>query len=202
MVAVKNLAEEMQRRELKDMDRLTKNELGKTTGAVMCTYTAEQCNDSCMYGMCKWNKKALLKLKEYEDTGLEASEITTTMENLLKVQYSLAEQLDAYTKAEGKGLLITLPNIKLYKTLYWIWGGEIMPVKYMGIHHGCVDKFKKYHIVCQIKTKKDKTFSHGKKSFTYKTGDERYFYAEQISKTVFLTQAEAEQALQKGTTPS
>lgn len=50
------------------MDRLTGNEL-TDNGTVICNHenTKKDCNDSCMYGMCGWNKKALLKLKEYED---------------------------------------------------------------------------------------------------------------------------------------
>ena len=90
------------------MERLTRQELGKTTGAVMCTYTAEQCNDSCMYGMCKWNKKALLKLKEYEDAGLEPSEITSLKEALdlsrEEVQ-GLSRKLAEYQRLEQEGLL-------------------------------------------------------------------------------------------------
>ena len=50
------------------MERLTKKEL--INGYVICEHKKSECNDSCMYGRCEWNKKALLRLKEYEDTGL------------------------------------------------------------------------------------------------------------------------------------
>lgn len=104
-------------------------------------------------------------------------------------------KLGEYKILEEQGLLVKLPEIKLYKTLYWIWDKEVMPVKYMGINHGCVDEFKKYHVVCRMHTKKDKTFNHGMNQFTYKTGDERCFYAEDIGKTVFLTKKEAKKRL-------
>lgn len=95
------------------------------------------------------------------------------------------------------GLIQVLPCIKLYKTLYWIWGNEIMPVKYMGVHHGTVDKDGKYHIVCRMHTKKDRTFFHNKKSFTCEAGNERWFYQDNIGKTVFLTHEAAEAALKE-----
>lgn len=47
------------------MERLTKKEL--INGHVICEHKESECNDSCMYGRCEWNKKALLRLKEYED---------------------------------------------------------------------------------------------------------------------------------------
>jgi hypothetical protein len=100
-------------------------------------------------------------------------------------------------QAAEDGKIVELPSIKLYKTLYWIWGDEIMPVKYMGIHHGTVDKTGKYHVVCRMHIKKDRTFFHNKRSFTYEAGDERWFYADDIGKTVFLTREAAEAALKE-----
>lgn len=47
------------------MERLTKKEL--RYGCVICEHKESECNDACMHGMCVWNRKALLKLKEYED---------------------------------------------------------------------------------------------------------------------------------------
>lgn len=52
------------------MERLTKRELIQLKNdkeIVACNYKDEDCDDSCMYGYCKWNDKALKKLKEYED---------------------------------------------------------------------------------------------------------------------------------------
>ena len=48
------------------MERLTRTEL-EDNGLVICNCKKEECNDSCMFGMCKWNQKALLKLWEYEN---------------------------------------------------------------------------------------------------------------------------------------
>jgi hypothetical protein len=107
------------------------------------------------------------------------------------------DRLEAICQAEREGRIVILPHIKLYKTLYWIWGDEIMPVKYMGIHHGVVDKNKIYHVVCRMHTKNDRTFYHRGKPFTYKAGDERWFYADDIGKTVFLTRKAAKQALKE-----
>ena len=52
------------------MERLTKRESANVGGRelVLCNYKKEDCNDSCMYESgCKWQHKALRKLKEYED---------------------------------------------------------------------------------------------------------------------------------------
>lgn len=51
------------------MQRLTKRELLDVEGKkiVSCNHKESDCNDSCMYRRCKWNEKALKKLKEYED---------------------------------------------------------------------------------------------------------------------------------------
>jgi len=108
------------------------------------------------------------------------------------------EEVQELAKAKAEGRLMILPNIKLYKTLYWIWGDEIMPVKYMGIHHGTVDKAGKYHVVCRMLTKKDRTFHHRGKPFTYKAGNERWFYVDDIGKTVFLSREEVDKAIGGG----
>ena len=51
------------------MKRLTKRELSENNGKqiVLCNHKEEDCNDSCMHRRCRWNEKALRKLKEYED---------------------------------------------------------------------------------------------------------------------------------------
>ena len=51
------------------MERLTRRELADVNGKqiVLCDSKEEDCNDSCLYRRCKWNEKALRKLKEYED---------------------------------------------------------------------------------------------------------------------------------------
>lgn len=55
---------------MENMGRLTKRELIKLKNGeeiVACNYKDEDCNDYCMHGYCRWNDKALKKLKEYED---------------------------------------------------------------------------------------------------------------------------------------
>lgn len=57
------------------MERLTRRELLNTSIGefVGCNIeigqmnSCPECNDSCMYGRCKWQEKANQKLKEYED---------------------------------------------------------------------------------------------------------------------------------------
>lgn len=51
------------------MERLTRKKLGNTDGKefVLCNRREDDCDDSCQYGTCEWSRKALLKLKEYED---------------------------------------------------------------------------------------------------------------------------------------
>lgn len=49
------------------MSRLTDRKL-IDDGIVGCVdNNKNKCNDNCMYGLCKWVKECLLKLKEYED---------------------------------------------------------------------------------------------------------------------------------------
>lgn len=108
------------------------------------------------------------------------------------------DRIEEICQAERDGRCVVLLVIPQNKTLYWIWGNEIMPVLYRGILGGCVDRDKKYHVTHNMATKKDRTFINGKKPFTYKAGDKRMFYSEDIGKTVFLTKEEAEKALKGG----
>ena len=59
------------------MERLTRKETivvrGKETAA--CNYKNDDCDDRCRYGVCRWQEKANMLLKEYEDTGLAPEEI-------------------------------------------------------------------------------------------------------------------------------
>lgn len=49
------------------MSRLTDRRLIKD-GIVGCVdNNKNKCNDNCIYGLCKWVRECLLKLKEYED---------------------------------------------------------------------------------------------------------------------------------------
>lgn len=60
-----------------DMERLTREETIVVRGKEMaaCNYENDDCNDSCRYGRCRWQEKANMLLKEYEDTGLTPPEI-------------------------------------------------------------------------------------------------------------------------------
>lgn len=57
------------------MERLTRQETIMVGGKEMaaCNYKNDDCNDSCMYG--KWQEKANMLLKEYEDTDLTPEQI-------------------------------------------------------------------------------------------------------------------------------
>lgn len=59
------------------MERLTREETIIVGGEekAACNYENNDCNDSCMYGRCKWQGKANMLLKEYEDTGLTPEQI-------------------------------------------------------------------------------------------------------------------------------
>lgn len=60
-----------------EMERLTREETIIVGGEekAACNYENNDCNDSCMYGRCKWQGKANMLLKEYEDTGLTPEQI-------------------------------------------------------------------------------------------------------------------------------
>lgn len=59
------------------MERLTREETIMVGGRekAACNYKNDDCNDSCMYGRCRWQEKANMLLKEYEDTGLTPEQI-------------------------------------------------------------------------------------------------------------------------------
>lgn len=59
------------------MERLTREETIVVRGKEMtaCNYENDDCNDSCRYGRCRWQEKANMLLKEYEDTGLTPEQI-------------------------------------------------------------------------------------------------------------------------------
>ena len=59
------------------MERLTREETIVVRGKEMaaCNYENDDCNDSCRYGRCRWQEKANMLLKQYEDTGLAPEQI-------------------------------------------------------------------------------------------------------------------------------
>ena len=69
------------------MERLTRRDLADVNGRqiVLCDSKEEDCNDSCLYRRCKWNEKALRKLKEYEDAEEQGL--------LLRLPFSLGQAI-------------------------------------------------------------------------------------------------------------
>lgn len=59
------------------MERLTREETIVVRGKEMaaCNYENDDCNDQCRYGTCRWQKKANMLLKQYEDTSLTPEQI-------------------------------------------------------------------------------------------------------------------------------
>ena len=110
-------------------------------------------------------------------------------------------KLAEYEDLEEQGKLLIVPKIKKNKTLYWVWGNEIMPVLFKRITSCVVDDKGNPHIMCEMETKKDRTFvsSYKRKpiEYTLKAGDKRYFYSGDIGKAVFLTREDAEAALKE-----
>jgi hypothetical protein len=96
---------------------------------------------------------------------------------------------------------VVLPDIKKGKTLYWIWGDEVMPVVYRGVRGGRVTYCGKFHIYCEIRTKKKREFPHTYKGesciYVAEKGCKREFYVDDIGKTIFFTRKEAETALKE-----
>ena len=59
------------------MERLTRKETIVVRGKEMasCDYENDECNDQCRYGTCRWQEKATMLLKNYEDTGLSPEQV-------------------------------------------------------------------------------------------------------------------------------
>lgn len=91
------------------MERLTREVTiiirGKELAA--CNYENDDCNDSCIYGTCRWQKKANMLLKKYEDTGLNPEQI---MELKERDTGMLLEDIWANKKDNGHLIFGTCPN--------------------------------------------------------------------------------------------
>ena len=126
------------------------------------------------------------------------SESRLTCPALLQKAY---EAVKRHEEMEENGQILIVPQIKKNKTLYWIWGDEIMPVLFKRITSCVVDNNGNPHVMCEMMTKKDRTFVHTYKrkpiEYTFKAGDKRYFYSEDIGKTIFMTKEAAEKALKE-----
>lgn len=135
---------------------------------------------------------------------LECHEGVDLPEPVFKARLLTDSEVDRwqeYKKLEEQGRLLIVPDIKKNKTLYWIWGNEIMPVLFKRITSCVVDDMGNPHVMCEMTTKKDRTFVHTcRRKYienTFKAGDKRYFYSEDIGKTIFFTREEAEAALKE-----
>lgn len=110
----------------------------------------------------------------------------------------MCKKLAEYENLEKQGKILIVPQIPKNKTLYWMWGNEIMPVIYRGITGCVVDNNGKPHIVCEMVTTKDRIFveTYRRKPVEHiiKKGEKRYFYADDIGKTIFFTRKEAKEA--------
>ena len=95
---------------------------------------------------------------------------------------------------------ITLPDIKRGATVYIVRTDEVLPVTYNGVSHGVVDGDGKFHVACEVKTKKRREMSYTyrkvEKTVVFEKGHTFLFYAGNIGKTVFLTRPEAQKAIQ------
>lgn len=69
------------------MERLTRKETIVVRGKEMaaCNYENDECNDQCRYGTCRWQEKANMILKNYEDTGLSPEQVMELKEEILKI---------------------------------------------------------------------------------------------------------------------
>lgn len=141
-------------------------------------------------GLLVNEEERLLSAKGFVDKG-----------EMYKIMRHLAEKLKEYEDLDEQGRLLIVPKIKKNKTLYWVWGDEIMPVIFKRITSCVVDDSGNPHVMCEMITKKSRTFVHTyrRKSVehTFKAGDKRYFYSEDIGKTVFLKKEAAEKALKE-----
>lgn len=110
-------------------------------------------------------------------------------------------ELKTYKDLEEQGQILIVPQIKKNKTLYWIWEEEIMPVLFKRITSCVVDNNGKPHVMCEMTTKRNRTivYTYRRKAVehTFRAGDKRYFYSEDIGKTIFLTKKKAEAALKE-----
>ncbi len=76
-----------------------------------------------------------------------------------------------------------------------------MPVLFKGITSCVVDSAGNPHVMCRMELKKDRTFIHTYRrkpvEYTFKAGQKRCFYADDLGKTVFMEKEAAEKALKE-----
>lgn len=81
------------------MKRLTREVTIITRGkeSVACNYENDDCNDYCRYGTCRWQEKANMLLKKYEDIGLTPEQI----DELRERDTAKAVIITGYNRAVG-----------------------------------------------------------------------------------------------------
>ncbi len=92
--------------------RLTKPYTGKDKRYernYICNYNASNCNDSCLYGRCKWLDEATRKLAEYEEAEEQGLLVRLPCEVGAKVYYLV-------TTTNKNGFI--LPQEILYFEIY------------------------------------------------------------------------------------
>ena len=93
------------------MERVTRKETivvrGKETAA--CNYENDDCNDQCRYGACRWQEKANMLLKEYEDTGLTTERIRELAErDTAKAPVDTDDEFDMYVCPSCDMAIVTM----------------------------------------------------------------------------------------------
>lgn len=135
---------------------------------------------------------------ECRDCQYHKPETKLVCKGLLQKAYEVVKR---YEEMEEQHQILIVPKIKKNKTLYWIWGNEIMPVLFKRITSCVVDDNGNPHVMCEMETKKDRTFVYAYRrkpvENTFKAGDKRYFYSDDLGKTIFSEKEAAEKALKE-----
>ena len=99
------------------MERLTRKETIVVRGKEMtaCNYENDDCNDSCRYGRCRWQEKASMLLKEYEDTGLTPEQIMELKERDAAKAPAEADEDFGYFKCPSCGTNIIADDFNDHK---------------------------------------------------------------------------------------
>lgn len=164
--------------------RLTQKGLIK--GEVDCDHDEKDCNDYCIYGMCEWNKKALRKLKEYEDLGYTPDQLKKEIEDWKDLKSCMDIEGDGYSGLQQLNDLIELQRYRKLKE-----EGKLIRVTLVpGDVVYCVSENAKTIDESTILT------IYYVNGFEYDS-DELYFVQSDIGKTVFLTKEEAEKKLEE-----
>lgn len=188
------------------IERLTKRELIELKNGekiVGCNSKDEDCNDYCMHGYCRWNDKALKKLKEYEDLEEQLEKVYGEHDGLLEtavkslVKYNGekprkarlltdedADRWEEYKKLEEQGLLLRL-SCKVGDTIYRINQYAKEPIISMKVLQVRFSELCIGNSFLRIDAMNDEDMGE----FCYFKND--------IGKTVFLTKEAAEAALKE-----